>query len=139
VHRRVIDDLLTSGHGIDGGRAILSHLADLARAAAAALRAGDLTGWGGILAANTDAQAALNAHLVGPGHHHAIDLARRHGALGWKVNGAGGSGGSLTALAPDPLAAARLADAWRSQDPTWVVPTLRIAPGHQRPGHTTRR
>ena len=23
--------------------------------------------------ANTDAQAALNAHLVGPGHHHAID------------------------------------------------------------------
>lgn len=139
VHRRVIDDLLTSGHGIDGGRAILSHLADLARAAAAALRAGDLTGWGGILAANTDAQAALNAHLVGPGHHHAIDLARRHGALGWKVNGAGGSGGSLTALAPDPPAAARLADAWRSQDPTWVVPTLRIASSNQRPSPTARR
>jgi D-glycero-alpha-D-manno-heptose-7-phosphate kinase len=27
-----------------------------------------------------------------------IDIAREHGALGWKVNGAGGEGGSITLL-----------------------------------------
>jgi D-glycero-alpha-D-manno-heptose-7-phosphate kinase len=27
-----------------------------------------------------------------------IDVARRHGAIGWKVNGAGGDGGSVTLL-----------------------------------------
>ena len=27
-----------------------------------------------------------------------IELAKRHGAAGWKVNGAGGEGGSLTIL-----------------------------------------
>jgi D-glycero-alpha-D-manno-heptose-7-phosphate kinase len=28
-----------------------------------------------------------------------IEIAKAHGALGWKVNGAGGDGGSLTILA----------------------------------------
>jgi D-glycero-alpha-D-manno-heptose-7-phosphate kinase len=28
-----------------------------------------------------------------------IEIAKSHGALGWKVNGAGGDGGSLTILA----------------------------------------
>jgi len=28
-----------------------------------------------------------------------MDIARTHGALGWKVNGAGGDGGSVTILA----------------------------------------
>jgi D-glycero-alpha-D-manno-heptose-7-phosphate kinase len=30
-----------------------------------------------------------------------IDIAREHGALGWKVNGAGGNGGSVTILCGD--------------------------------------
>jgi D-glycero-alpha-D-manno-heptose-7-phosphate kinase len=30
-----------------------------------------------------------------------IDVARQHGALGWKVNGAGGEGGSVTILGGD--------------------------------------
>jgi D-glycero-alpha-D-manno-heptose-7-phosphate kinase len=29
-----------------------------------------------------------------------IDLAARHRAAGWKVNGAGGDGGSITVLSP---------------------------------------
>ena len=29
-----------------------------------------------------------------------IEAARAHGALGWKVNGAGGPGGTVTALFP---------------------------------------
>ena len=30
-----------------------------------------------------------------------IEIAKAHGALGWKVNGAGGDGGSLTILAQE--------------------------------------
>jgi D-glycero-alpha-D-manno-heptose-7-phosphate kinase len=37
-----------------------------------------------------------------------IEIAREHGALGWKVNGAGGEGGSLTLLC-GPLSAAKRA------------------------------
>ena len=41
-----------------------------------------------------------------------IALARSHGAWGWKVNGAGGEGGSLTLLAgPSAPARRRLVDA----------------------------
>jgi D-glycero-alpha-D-manno-heptose-7-phosphate kinase len=48
--------------------------------------------------ANTDAQAELNAALVGADAQTIIDIARRNGAIGWKVNGAGGEGGSITLL-----------------------------------------
>ncbi|MGB9605468.1 MAG: hypothetical protein ACPL88_06265 [Bryobacteraceae bacterium] len=40
---------------------------------------------------NTDAQQNLHPALVGPHHRRIIDIARAHRALGWKVNGAGGS------------------------------------------------
>jgi D-glycero-alpha-D-manno-heptose-7-phosphate kinase len=51
---------------------------------------------------NTDAQAHLHPALVGPNHRKVIAIARRHGAVGWKVNGAGGAGGSVTLLSgPD--------------------------------------
>jgi D-glycero-alpha-D-manno-heptose-7-phosphate kinase len=47
-----------------------------------------------------------------------IEIAREFGAMGWKVNGAGGDGGSLTLLA-SPLAAQRrrMLDAIRQADP----------------------
>ena len=47
---------------------------------------------------NTDAQARLHADLVGADAREVIAIARAHGALGWKVNGAGGDGGSITLL-----------------------------------------
>ena len=50
---------------------------------------------------NTDAQAALHPELVGTDAQTVIALARKHGAIGWKVNGAGGDGGSLTLLTGD--------------------------------------
>ncbi|HWW52207.1 MAG TPA: hypothetical protein VNY84_00450, partial [Acidimicrobiales bacterium] len=40
----------------------------------------------------------LHPALVGSAAHEAIAVARASGALGWKVNGAGGEGGSLTVL-----------------------------------------
>jgi D-glycero-alpha-D-manno-heptose-7-phosphate kinase len=53
------------------------------------------------MVANTAAQAELNAALVSRDAQQVIDLARQHGAIGWKVNGAGGEGGSITLLCGD--------------------------------------
>jgi D-glycero-alpha-D-manno-heptose-7-phosphate kinase len=47
---------------------------------------------------NTEAQGRLHAGLISAHAHRVIEIARAHGALGWKVNGAGGEGGSLTLL-----------------------------------------
>jgi D-glycero-alpha-D-manno-heptose-7-phosphate kinase len=50
--------------------------------------------------ANTEAQQSLHPDVVGTDARRVIDFAARHGAIGWKVNGAGGDGGSLTILSP---------------------------------------
>jgi len=48
--------------------------------------------------ANTEAQRSLHPDLVGADARRVIEFAARHGAVGWKVNGAGGDGGSVTIL-----------------------------------------
>jgi len=63
-----------------------------------ALCAADLTAFGRCMIQNTEAQRDLHPELVGAAHQQVIDIAREHGALGWKVNGAGGEGGSITLL-----------------------------------------
>jgi D-glycero-alpha-D-manno-heptose-7-phosphate kinase len=126
VHREVIDLIVACGGGEhDHARRCFARLASLAGLAAEALGAGDLDAWAAALTAATDTQADLHAGLVGVAHRRAIEVARRHGALGWKVNGAGGEGGSLTALAPDGDAAAALRGALAAADAGWVVPALR--------------
>jgi len=81
-------------------------LLDPLRVAAAqghtALRAGDLQAYGRALQANTDAQRALHPGLIAPQAEQLIELANTHGAWGYKVNGAGGDGGSVAVLtSPD--------------------------------------
>ena len=63
-----------------------------------ALYAGDFDALGRAMIENTEAQANLHPDLVSPRHQAVIEVARRHGAIGWKVNGAGGDGGSVTLL-----------------------------------------
>ena len=48
--------------------------------------------------ANTEAQRSLHPELVGVDARRVIEFAAAHGAIGWKVNGAGGDGGSVTIL-----------------------------------------
>ena len=48
--------------------------------------------------ANTDAQARLHPQLVSDDARRIIEVARRYEAAGWKVNGAGGDGGSIAIL-----------------------------------------
>jgi D-glycero-alpha-D-manno-heptose-7-phosphate kinase len=76
-----------------------------------ALVAGDLAAFGRAMIANTEAQADLHPALVSAAARQVIEIARAAGALGWKVNGAGGEGGSVTLLGGDAtaLAAAGLA------------------------------
>ena len=75
---------------------------DALRAQAAAgrdaLYAGDLKAFGRAMTANTEAQADLHPDLVNAKARKVFEIARRHDALGWKVNGAGGDGGSVTIL-----------------------------------------
>jgi D-glycero-alpha-D-manno-heptose-7-phosphate kinase len=58
----------------------------------------DLKAFGEALAENTGAQADLHPGVVGRDALVVIEAARRLGSLGWKVNGAGGEGGSITVL-----------------------------------------
>ncbi|CAN5271328.1 hypothetical protein BH20ACT3_BH20ACT3_08920 [soil metagenome] len=130
VHARVIDDL-SVGDRFEGERArgALRRLTTLASDAADALEAGDVDGWAGVLMASTEAQAVLHPGLVGEAHAAAIEVARHHGATGWKVNGAGGDGGSLTTVAPDCASAVLLADALAAADPAWQLVGLTPAGG----------
>jgi D-glycero-alpha-D-manno-heptose-7-phosphate kinase len=63
-----------------------------------ALYAGDLPALGRAMIQNTEAQRDLHPDLVSPEAQRVIEIGQAHGALGWKVNGAGGTGGSLTIL-----------------------------------------
>ena len=94
VHETVIADL-------EGAPPDSPKLEDLRQTAAKsrdAVYAGDFASLGRAMIENTEAQTRLHPALVGAEAQQLIELAQAHGALGWKVNGAGGDGGSLTLL-----------------------------------------
>jgi len=99
LHEKVIANL-----GADGPSSpALQSLREAAQAARSGLLSGDLSSLASAMVACTQAQAELHADLVSPFARQVITTAREHGAIGWKVNGAGGDGGSLTLLVgPDP-------------------------------------
>ena len=63
-----------------------------------AVYAGDFAALGRAMIENTEAQGRLHADLLSRDAWQIIEISKRHGALGWKVNGAGGEGASLTLL-----------------------------------------
>ncbi|NLV41427.1 MAG: GHMP kinase [Candidatus Hydrogenedentes bacterium] len=94
VHGRVIA-------GFERENADTSALAPLRQAAHDAKNAlyeGDFAAFGKAMLLNTEAQRALHPALVSAEAEAVFALAREHGAIGWKVNGAGGEGGSVTLL-----------------------------------------
>jgi D-glycero-alpha-D-manno-heptose-7-phosphate kinase len=94
VHEKVIKEL--EGSGPDCRK-----LQDLRAAAVKsrdAVHAGDFVAFGKAMIGNTEAQERLHPDLVSRDARRVIEIAKEHGALGWKVNGAGGDGGSLTIL-----------------------------------------
>ncbi|WP_426572540.1 hypothetical protein [Aquihabitans sp. McL0605] len=128
VHAEVINAMVGCG-GVEHDRArrALRRLASLAGGAAAALAEGDVDRWAEVLTASTEAQRSLHAGLIGPAHQAAIEVARSRGAAGWKVNGAGGDGGSLTIVTgrgPGATTAAELTAALLAVDPSWRIVDL---------------
>jgi len=73
-----------------------------------AVVSGDFDALGLAMRENTNAQAELHSDLVHREAWRVIEIAAEHGATGWKVNGAGGDGGSITLLC-DPRRAAKRA------------------------------
>jgi len=73
-----------------------------------AVYAGDFVALGRAMIQNTEAQRDLHPALVSADAERVIDMAKHHGAIGWKVNGAGGEGGSITILC-GPLSHAKRA------------------------------
>lgn len=94
VHEKVVQDLERLGPDC----AQLDALRTAAERARDALLAADLTALGRAMCDNTAAQAELHPDLVHPDARRVIEIAAAHGAAGWKVNGAGGDGGSITLL-----------------------------------------
>jgi D-glycero-alpha-D-manno-heptose-7-phosphate kinase len=71
---------------------------DLAEKAREFLKKSDLTGYGRMMMQNSECQRALHPGLVSEEAESVIQVAKKYNASGWKVNGAGGKGGSLTIL-----------------------------------------
>ena len=94
VHEKVIRHLEDAGPTAKQ----LEALRATAEPSRDALYAGDFVALGQAMMQNTEAQRNLHPDLINPDAERVIEIARAHGALGWKVNGAGGDGGSLTIL-----------------------------------------
>jgi D-glycero-alpha-D-manno-heptose-7-phosphate kinase len=121
IHDRVIARLVREGEHAPA----LEELRACAVDARDAALAGDLEGLGRAMTRNTDAQRRLFGELVSAHAEAVIDIAAAHGASGWKVNGAGGEGGSLSILCgSDPDDRRSMERALLAADPALrVVPT----------------
>jgi D-glycero-alpha-D-manno-heptose-7-phosphate kinase len=98
VHEKVIRDLEDAGP--DDPR--LNALRATAVPSRNAVYSGDFTALGQAMRTNTEAQRNLHPDLVSQDAQKVIAIAQAHGALGWKVNGAGGEGGTVTILTGAP-------------------------------------
>ncbi len=96
VHEKVIADL--ENEGPEAKR--LQDLRGTAEKSRDAIYAGDFSALGQAMIENTAAQARLHPDLVSQDARSVIEIAKAYGAIGWKVNGAGGEGGSVTLLCP---------------------------------------
>jgi D-glycero-alpha-D-manno-heptose-7-phosphate kinase len=121
IHERVIARLVREGEDSPA----LGELRACAVMARDAVLVGDLEGLGRAMSRNTDAQRRLHPELVSAQAQAVIDIAASHGASGWKVNGAGGEGGSLSLLGgPDPARRQSMECALLAADPALrVIPT----------------
>jgi D-glycero-alpha-D-manno-heptose-7-phosphate kinase len=94
VHEKVIRELENAGPNCRR----LNDLRATAESSRDAVYAGDFARLGQAMIANTDAQSRLHPDLVSRDAQRVIEIAQDNDALGWKVNGAGGEGGSVTIL-----------------------------------------
>lgn len=97
IHSQVI-------HHLPDNQASLSALDQMryaARTAASSLSQGNVRLFAEQLKLNTEAQAALHPELISSTARGIIAIAQSFDAWGWKVNGAGGDGGSISIVGSD--------------------------------------
>ena len=121
LHRQIIEE--AAYQRMD----VFSRLRDAAVAARDAVLARDLDGLGRAMNANTEAQCSLHPELVGRDARRVIEIASAHGAAGWKVNGAGGDGGSITILNATPEGKAALEHQVDASEPGYRVLPVRVS------------
>jgi len=95
LHEEVIAFLEEKGSQFE----IILELRDLAERAKDLLLRGDLDSFGKVMIENNECQRSLHSGLISEEADSVIEIAKKYKAIGWKVNGAGGKGGSLTLLA----------------------------------------
>jgi len=94
IHESVIRELENMGHDCRQ----LNDLRATAEKSRDAVYSGDFESLGQAMIENTEAQGRLHSGLISSDAWRIIEIARAHGALGWKINGAGGEGGSVSIL-----------------------------------------
>ncbi|MFC2157237.1 GHMP kinase [Acidobacteriota bacterium] len=97
LHKEVISFLEEEGSGFH----IFEDLRSLAGLAKDALLSGNMGEFGKVMIRNNECQRALHPSLVPKEADRIIQVSRKYRAEGWKVNGAGGSGGSMVILGPN--------------------------------------
>lgn len=95
LHRQLISALEQK----DAPFAQIQILRQLAAEAIDSLKKGEIVDFGRLMIKNNEAQRQLDPKLISPEADAVAAIARKLGAIGWKVNGAGGKGGSITILA----------------------------------------
>lgn len=120
VHHQVIEATKGRRSGV------LSLLRDAAMAARDAVLAQDLHAFGQSMISNTETQSSLHPAIVGTDAKRVIEEATALGAVGWKVNGAGGEGGSVTILTSSAEAKNALDDRVAVLDPNYRVLPIEI-------------
>ncbi len=95
LHKKVIENL----EEIGPDNPLLARLKKLVDRGKENLVWGDLEAFGKVMSENTEIQRELHPELISEKADEVIQIAREFKSLGWKVNGAGGNGGSLTILA----------------------------------------
>ncbi|MEM7330440.1 MAG: GHMP kinase [Chloroflexota bacterium] len=123
IHEKVIRELEDLGRTAKQ----LAPLRETAVQAATALQNGDFQALGQSMIANHEAQRGLNTALISPEADQIAAMAQQYGALGWKVNGAGGNGGSITLLGnQNPEQKQQLIQAIEAADPNFKNLSIRL-------------
>jgi len=121
VHGQVIAGLEAEG----ADKSALVPLRQAARDGKDAILHGDFDALGRAMIRNTEAQWNLHNALLSDAAKEVIEVAKAHGCIGWKLNGAGGEGGSLTILCgPEGEQKRAFMDALPKANPAYrVIPT----------------
>jgi D-glycero-alpha-D-manno-heptose-7-phosphate kinase len=104
IHQRVIDDCAARGASLRA----LDRLRQAAANACTAVLEEDLEMLGAAMRENTAAQRELHPSLISADAEHIFSIADAFRYSGWKVNGAGGEGGSITLLSGENLETGRV-------------------------------